>query len=41
MLRSYNTTRRSTLDYRVGLMAPVALYTQAEDLLGRWPSPCT
>jgi hypothetical protein len=34
MLRNYNTTRRSTLDYRAGLLAPVALYTQAEHLLG-------
>lgn len=34
MLRSYNTTRSSTLDYRVGLRASVALYRQAEHLLG-------
>ena len=34
MLRSYHTTRRSTLNYRAGLTSPVALYTQAEDLLG-------
>jgi hypothetical protein len=35
MPRSHNTTGRSTLDYQAGLMASAALYTQAEDLLGK------